>query len=390
MKLGFVLFDYFPFGGLQRDCLRIASLCAGQGHDVTFFTRTWQGDPPANMKVEQFGRHGLSIPARNRHFVRQLAEVLPRRALDGVIGFNKLPGLDVYYGADPCHAAALETKPFWNRWLPRGRQYLELERAVFAPGQRTVILLINPRDIPVYRKFYGTEDRFHVLPPNARRHAFTAVDPPAARRRVREQNGWSADDLLVLFVGSDFQRKGLDRVIRALAALDPALRGRARLAVLGSAKPGRFARLAHQLGVAHRVHFLGGRHDVPDWMLGADVLTHPARSENTGSVLVEALSFGLPVLVTDVCGYAQHIAASRAGKTFPEPFEQPAFDRALQEALGSGVLSTWRDHAWAYAATGAIFGCHERAAEVILETIGRRRGGENRPVNPFLTTDAHG
>jgi UDP-glucose:(heptosyl)LPS alpha-1,3-glucosyltransferase len=378
MNLGFVLYDYFPFGGLERDCHRIASLCAEAGHEITLLTRTWQGERPSRMKLELFGRHGITIPARNRHFVRQLAGALPRHALDGVIGFNKLPGLDVYYGADPCYAEALEKKPFWCRWLPRYRQYLNFERAVFQRGGRTDILQYTPRDIPTYKKFYGTEDRFHVLPPNARRHAFTAADQPAARRRLREQNGWSAEDRIVLFVGSNFQRKGLDRLIRALAALEPALRERTRLGVMGRDDPGRFARLAEELGVAARVHFLGGRHDVPEWMLAADVMAHPARRENTGSVLVEALSFGLSVLATDVCGYASHINAARAGQTFPEPFDQAAFDRALQDALSSGVLAAWRHNAWAYAKTGVIFGCHRRAAEIILETIARRRA-ESQP-----------
>src|SRR6185436_18974490 len=106
-------------------CFRIASLCAEQGHEVTFFTRTWQGEKPEEMKVELFGRHGMTIPARNRAFVRQLAEALPKHQLDGVIGFNKLPGLDVYYGADPCYATELKKKPAWKRWLPRYRQYVE-------------------------------------------------------------------------------------------------------------------------------------------------------------------------------------------------------------------------------------------------------------------------
>ena len=56
MKLGFVLFDYFPFGGLERDCFRIASLCAEAGHDITFYTRTWQGERPAGVEVERGGR----------------------------------------------------------------------------------------------------------------------------------------------------------------------------------------------------------------------------------------------------------------------------------------------------------------------------------------------
>ena len=30
MKLAFLLFDYFPFGGLQRDCLKIARRCAAR------------------------------------------------------------------------------------------------------------------------------------------------------------------------------------------------------------------------------------------------------------------------------------------------------------------------------------------------------------------------
>jgi UDP-glucose:(heptosyl)LPS alpha-1,3-glucosyltransferase len=392
MNIGFVLFDYFPFGGLERDCFRIASLCAEQGHQVTIFTRTWQGEQPAHMKVEVLGRHGLTIPARNRHFVNRLAEILPQRGLDGVAGFNKLPGLDAYYGADPCYAAALEVKPFWKRWLPRYRQYLKFERAVFQQGARTVILQIVPRDIPIYKKFYGTEDRFHVLPPNARRHGFSAADQPTARRRVREHNGWSADERLVLFVGSDFQRKGLDRLILALAALEPALRDRAQLAVVGSDEPGRFARLAARLGIAKRVHFLGGRHDVPEWMLAADVLSHPARSENTGSVLVEALSFGLPELVTEVCGYASHVAAAQAGKVLPEPFDQAALDRALVEALATDVLASWRANAWAYAATGVLFGCHERAAEIIIETLSRRRAESRSTPQPgsfSLTTDGH-
>jgi UDP-glucose:(heptosyl)LPS alpha-1,3-glucosyltransferase len=51
MKLGFLLFDYFPYGGLQRDCLKIARLCAQRGHDVTLFTRTWQGERPRELRL---------------------------------------------------------------------------------------------------------------------------------------------------------------------------------------------------------------------------------------------------------------------------------------------------------------------------------------------------
>jgi UDP-glucose:(heptosyl)LPS alpha-1,3-glucosyltransferase len=114
-------------------------------------------------------------------------------------------------------------------------------------------------------------------------------------------------------------------------------------------------------------------------MLAADALVHPARAENTGTVLVEALTSGLPVLVTAVCGYAVHIERARAGVVLAEPFQQEEFNRVLRTALASSESGRWRANALAYAATEDIYGCHERAAEIIeavaLRKQGRRSGG---------------
>src|SRR5688572_6868014 len=141
MKLGFLLFDYFPFGGLQRDCLKTAQLCAARGHEVKIITRTWEGERPGDVTIELFGRRGMTNVARNRVFVQQLAEWLPQQRLDGVIGFNKLPGLDVYYGADPCFDAKVRRlQPAYYRLLPRYRYYRSLEESVFARGKHTEIL----------------------------------------------------------------------------------------------------------------------------------------------------------------------------------------------------------------------------------------------------------
>jgi len=264
--------------------------------------------------------------------------------------------------------------------LPRTRHYLEMERGVFARGGSTVVLQYIPRDIPLYQKYYGTEDRFHVLPPNATRHPYDETQRAPVRQRLRAEIGATADSRLLLFVGSDFQRKGLDRLILALANLEPGRRAQTHLAVLGRDEPGRFARLAAARGVGAQVHFLGGRLDAPDWMLAGDLMLHPARSENTGSVLVEALHFGLPVIATAACGYAPHIVKAQAGQALPEPFEQARLDRVLADSTAA-ELEAWRANALAYAATGAIYGCHERAATLIMETAAKRRA-EPAPGQP--------
>lgn len=373
MKLGFLLFDYFPFGGLQRDCLKIARLCASRGHEVTLFTRTWQGDRPPGLKVELFGRRGLSNVSRNRAWLDQLATRLPEHRLDGVIGFNKLPGLDVYYGSDPCYAAKVaRIKPPWYRWLPRYRHFRALEEAVFARGQPTEILVLTEQEIPQYEQFYGTEhDRFHVLPPGIERRSVTSDEAEATRSRVRQEQGWADDERVLLLVGSGFRVKGLDRAIRSLAALPEPLRGRTRLVVIGQNRSGEFELQARRCGVHDRVQFLGGRSDVFDFLLAADLLVHPAYSEAAGMILLEALTAGLPVLTTDTCGYAFHIETARAGKVLESPFAQAACDRALAEML-TNDRTAWSRNGLAYAAAQDLYSCHPRAVEIIERVVGEK------------------
>ena len=371
MNLGFILFDYFPFGGLQRDCLRIAQLCVERGHRVTLFARTWQGDKPSGINVELLGRRGFTNTSRNRYFLKQLVAQLARHNFDGVVGFNKVPGLDVYYGADPCYLAKVaRLKPAWYRWLPRFKHYAALERSVFRRGSATRILLLKESEIPLYQQFYGTErERLHVLPPGVLRRSFTESERLETRRRLRQDNGWKPDEKLLLMVGSGFRIKGLDRAITALASLDRQSGTSARLIVIGQNAPGVFAKQAGKLGVAERVHFLGGRHDVPNWMLAADLLIHPAYSENTGTILVEAITNGLPVLATDVCGYAFHVTKAMGGIVLPSPFSQDQCNRTLAEMLASPTMKEWGANGLAYAAKEDLYSCHERAVDIIEQTI---------------------
>lgn len=373
MKLGFLLFDYFPFGGLQRDCLKVAQLCAARGHDVTIFTRTWQGERPMDVRVTLFGRSGASNVARNRAWVKQLAASLPGERLDGVIGFNKLPGLDIYYGSDPCYTAKVRRlKSFWYKWLPRYHHFKGLEQSVFDRGQRAQILLLTEHEIPRYQEFYKTErERFHVLPPGIDRRTFTEEQKQETRAQLRHGQGWDYDNLLLL-VGSGFRVKGLDRAIRSLAALPIEQRERSRLIVIGQNRPTEFEVLSRQLGVADRVHFLGGRDDVFDWLLAADLLVHPARSEAAGMILLEALTAGLPVLATDVCGYAFHIERAKAGRILPSPFSQEKCDVAVREMLVADERTAWSTKGIAYAAREDLYSCHERAAELIERIVKRK------------------
>lgn len=372
MNIAFCLYKYFPFGGLQRDFMRIARTVAARGHHVRVYTQSWEGECPDTFEliivpVKSHTNHG-----RNREYYEWVKNHLSRHSVDRIVGFNKMPGLDVYYAADVCYAEKVaQEKGFFYRLTSRYRHYAEFERATFINGTATELLMLTSRQIADFQKHYHTEDaRFHILPPGIYPERKYSERSLQSRDEYRRKNGITDQQYLLLQVGSDFTRKGVDRSVKALASLPEELRRKTQLFVVGQDKPKKFAELAKQLGVADNVQFFPGRNDISELMAAADLLLHPAYQEAAGIVLLEAIAAGLPVLVTAVCGYAWHIAKAQAGEVIDEPFQQSELDRHLQVALQQTELrATWADNARHYADTEDLYSLPEKVADIITGEV---------------------
>ena len=146
MRLALVLFKYFPYGGLQRDCLRFSQALAQRGHDIRLYCLSWQGEPPPAVDLRVMAVRALHNHRRYQRFHARVFEDLAREPVDGVIGFNKMPGLDIYFAGDPCflEKATRERGPLY-RLGTRYRHVSAWERAVFAPdsGVGPVILAVR-------------------------------------------------------------------------------------------------------------------------------------------------------------------------------------------------------------------------------------------------------
>ncbi len=342
-----------------------------RGHSVDLYTRDWQGLVPRGCQVRVVAVRARRNHAKNQAFARKFAEAVEEGGYDGVVGFMKIPGLDVYYAADPCFQARARARRFWlYRLSERYRTSVALERSVFGPDAGTEILMLAEREIDNYVRCYGTpRERFHLLPPAVPRDRMAGEDAAEERNSLRAEFAVGPEDLLLLSVGSGFKTKGVDRTIRALAALPGSLKASSVLLVIGQGNPAPFERLARRLGVADRVRFLGGRTDVRRFLFGADLMVHPAYSENTGNVLLEAMVAGLPVLTTANCGYAPHVERAGAGRVVPEPFHQARLNVALRESLEGGSLKEWGRHGIDYGRNEDLYSRPESAADIIESVI---------------------
>lgn len=370
MQLAFVLYKYFPFGGLQRDFMRIALECQRRGHQIRVYTLIWEGDVPPGFEVLVAPVKALFNHRRNEKLSAWMAADLARRPVDRLIGFNKMPGLDVYYAADGCYEDKAQTlrNPLYRRW-GRYRHFAEYERAVFAPQAHTEILMISEVQQPLFIKHYATPlQRFHLLPPGISQDRRAPANAAQVRAEFRQEFGLGAQDRLLVQIGSGFKTKGVDRSLKALAALPSALRQRTRLFVIGQDDPKVFQLQSTALGLNEQVTFMKGRSDIPRFLLGADALIHPAYNENTGTVLLEAVVAGLPVIVTAVCGYAHYIQEARAGIVLAEPFEQAELNREVQRLLeGDAERAEWSRNGLAFADSADLYSMPQHAADVILQ-----------------------
>lgn len=368
MNLAFALFTYFPFGGLTRDMLAIARACQARGHRVRVVAGEVRGAVEDGIDLQMVPSAALTNPGKNRQFAARLPQAVADFSPHLIVGFNKMPGLDIYYAADDCFAAKRARRGRLYRMTPRCRQSIAFERAVFSHPSCAEILLIAPKQAAVFRHFYDTpEARMTLLPPGISRSRIAGDDAAARRLAFRRRWRLNDDDIVILAVGSGFRTKGVDRSIAAFAELPAAKRARAHLIIVGGGKPARYQQQARRLGVHSRLTFTGGRDDVAEFMLGADVLVHPARREAGGIVLLEALVAGLPVIATSNCGYAPYIVEARMGCVLDAPFEQAALDHALLE-LASHVdadRDLWRARGRDFAATADIYDMPGHACAVI-------------------------
>ncbi len=367
MRVAFAIVSLFPGGGLQRDCVEIAKLVRDLGHDVTIYTcrlhdLTLADDIPILL---------LQNAAATNHRRQYTFAVDFLKEASGhydlIVGFDKLFGLDVLYCADPSMAYRLLKQPYL-RLLPRYRTYSSIEKDSFAPHNMTQIILLSHGQMSEYWSVWGTETgRMHLVPPTLtidRRQPHCRTN--GVRQTLRSQLGLANDDLVWVSICVQPQTKGVDRVVQALAKFPDA-----KLLITGLNETNRIslklAKLALDLGVASRVKWLGHREDIPHLMAAADLLVHPARYDTTGTVILEAIVNGLPVITTAACGYARHVESADAGIVLKEPFEFRLLVAALEEARDPAVRQAWSAAGNEYGHNPGLYQGRLRAAEAIVD-----------------------
>lgn len=318
MRLALVRQRYSAYGGAERFIERALAVLQQQSVAVTVIAREWVGDPKNVVRCDPFHIGRLW---RDWSFARAVCGELARRSYDLVQSHERIACCDIYRAGDGVHAQWLQNRraalgPLGRLGIalnPYHYYVLAAERRLFESSRLRAVICNSRMVRNEIRMRFGTpEAKLHVIYNGIDLEAFHPRLREAHRAAMREKLGIPQQTLVHLFVGAGFERKGLFRLLQALARSRRP--GDARLIVVGRDKgQARAERLASSLGIASRVHFVGVQQDVRPWYGAADSFVLPSLYDPFPNAALEAMACGLPVITTRQCGTAELIDEGASG-----------------------------------------------------------------------------
>ena len=347
-----VVRQFYPWaGGAERQAQRLAEKLIERGLDVRLVTGWWRRD---TRQREVIG----GVPVFRNFTLWHLFDIRGLRKFSGYLymaslGWYLWRQRDQY---DVIHVHLL-SYPAWpavlaGRWFGKktiikiansGTQsdLLRMRQDDLLPGQRFMLPLTLQADrlVAISREI-SAELRAAGVPAERIEHIPTGVVvPPAPLRRPAV-----AGEVALIFVGRLVASKGVTTLLPAFAqarAACPTLAWRLWLAGEGALRAD-LERLAHSLGIAGCVQFLGTVADVASYFGQADIFVLPSLAEGLSNALLEAMAAGLPSIATQVGGTPELIQEGETGLLVaPEDtaalaaaMVRLAEDPVLRQALG--------------------------------------------------------
>lgn len=164
---------------------------------------------------------------------------------------------------------------------------------------------------------------------------------PDRIRKLRSRHGIPDDALVVFSLGRFIEKKGFTDLLQAFAAL-PKHSERPVFLVIAGDGPLRpdLEHVSAETEAGKRVRLVGWQYDLGPWFSMADVMVCPSRIEPLGNVILEAWSYGLPVLSTDTDG-AKEICRNSVNACIVPRADHAAMSKALANLISEGSR-TWQ------------------------------------------------
>jgi len=310
-------------GGMEEYVFRLSAELSKLGYDIVVICEKSFASYPTGVSVVEVGICGKPHWFAHYRFSRKVSDWLKE---------NHSPQRIVHsHERQVCHnITTVHTTPFGHgrgsffKFLSlRNFFYEKLEkRELLGGGVKKIIPVSNSLGAMIKTKH-----------PIASEKLMNAIYPatPFSADRSAEAEVTDKKGLCIGFIGKEWKRKGLEKVVQIWRALNQQER-LFKLKVAGVAKES----VSHLFNEGdHDYEILGVISDREPFYNSLDILIHPAKLEAFGMVVVEALSLNVPVLCSTETG--AHEVLGEFGNHLPWNSNLGEWTEAVKQVLGFKV-----------------------------------------------------
>ncbi|MFH1037856.1 MAG: glycosyltransferase [PVC group bacterium] len=310
-------------GGAERQLGYLSHGLAELNYEVLVVTLGDKGDPPPGWS-RHVSLHRLKGRSNyDPRLIFQLYRLIRRVRPDIIQTWN--PQTDIMGGI----AAVLNA----GRWIIRESNAGDSYRYGWKAKLRA---LIGTKANAVVSNSAGGDDYWRSLYPDKLRSVISNSLPFEEIDRVRpigrQELGLEEDQGFVLYAGRLTRQKRVERIVNAIAALDPESRTIAFICGEGE-DLNELQALARRRGVEGRVKFCGFLKTETIWgmMKSADLLINLSDYEGMPNTVMEAMACGCPLLVSDIPAHREILDGNTA--ILADPRDTAAQAKALRDLL---------------------------------------------------------
>src|SRR5918996_2593365 len=310
LSIAFVRRGYSQSGGAEAYLKRLANGVVEGGHDAQLITtKAW---PDSEWPFGVIRR----LPSRSGiEFANQLEQMRPQIGCDVLMSLERIWSCDVYRAGDGVHRAWLARKRKFELPLERfvrglnnnHRHILQLEEALLANRSAARVIVNSQMVKTEIVDLYGyPADKIDIVRNGVPLRQFRF--DPKLREESRDALKVKPDEIVLLFAGSGWERKGLRFAIAAMALCH---NRKMRLLVAGRGNQRYYK--------SKRVNFLGEVPDPVRLYSAADIFILPTIYDPFSNACLEALASGLPVITTRSNGFSEIIKDGVHGSIVDNP-----------------------------------------------------------------------
>ena len=325
MKIAIIRQKFVLYGGAEQFADGFIHQLAKSGHEVHIFSNSWTPSHHSNITHHFVGTLGLNSFFRTLSFSIKVSKKIKEQHFDIIQSHEKTWGQDIYRAGDGCHIKWLHQrhknissiKKLFLFINPFHQLILKLERNIFESSQCKKIIAISQMvKEDILENYQCPPEKISVIYNGVDLQRFHPKNKNIYRESIRKKLKIPENSILILFVGSGFERKGLQYLLQSTKYIE---KENWRLLLMGKGKFEKFMRYA-PANQRNRIIAKEPDPEIEKYYAAADLFILPSIYEPFGNANLEALATGLPVITTKYCGAANIIDSKINGLVIKDPY----------------------------------------------------------------------